>query len=145
MTMEHPALDTALQLARAQARVAKSLDFALGAHHGIGANDYALLAALAEAPQGRAKPADLARLLALTASGVTRALLPLEKIGIVARTKDERDARISYATLTEAGRRVADEARVTAEQTATGIFSRLSVGQLRQMQRLLEDVATTGR
>lgn len=143
--MEHPALDTALQLARTQARAAKALDLALGSHHGIGANDFALLAALAAAPQGRAKPADLAHLLAMTASGVTRALLPLEKIGIVARTKDERDARVSYASLTEAGRRIADEARVTAELTAAGIFSRLSVGQLRQLQRLLEDVATAGR
>ncbi len=139
--MDHPSLEATLQLARAHGRAAKALDFALGSHHGIGANDYALLTALAGAPQGRAKPADLARLLSLTPSGVTRALFPLEKIGIVVRLKDDRDARISYASLTEAGRRVVDEARKTAELTAAGLFSRLSVGQTRQLQRLLEDIA----
>jgi DNA-binding MarR family transcriptional regulator len=139
--MDHPQLNAALQLARAHGRASKALDSALGAHHGLGAGDYALLTALAAAPQERAKPVDLARLLSLTASGVTRALLPLEKIGIVERLKDDRDARVSYAALTEAGRRMVDEARVTAELTASGLFSRLSVGQTRQLQRLLEDIA----
>ncbi|HEY8322054.1 MAG TPA: MarR family transcriptional regulator [Candidatus Baltobacteraceae bacterium] len=139
--MDHPQLDAALQLARAHGRASKALDTALAAHHGIGASDFALLNALAEAPRERAKPVDLARLLSMTASGVTRALLPLEKIGIVERRKDERDARISYAALTEAGRRVIEQARVTAELTAAGLFSRLSVGQTRQLQRLLEDIA----
>ncbi len=139
--MEHPQLDVTLQLARAHGRVAKALDSGLGSHHGIGASDYALLTTLAAAPLGRSKPADLARRLALTPSGVTRALLPLEKIGIVERLPDERDARISYAALTSAGRRIVEEARVTAELTATALFSRLSVGQTRQLQRLLEEIA----
>jgi len=139
--MDHPQLDAALQLARAYGRASKALDAALGAHHGLGASDYALLTTLVAAPQERAKPVDLARLLSLTASGVTRALLPLEKIGVVERLKDERDARVSYAALTAAGRRMVAEARVTAELTAAGLFSRLSVGQTRQLQRLLEDIA----
>ena len=139
--MDHRQLDAALHLARAHGRASKALDAALGAHHGLGAGDYALLTVLAAAPQERAKPVDLARQLSLTASGVTRALVPLEKIGIVERLKDERDARVSYAVLTAAGRRVVEEARVTAELTAAGLFSRLSVGQTRQLQRLLEDIA----
>ncbi len=138
--MEHAQLATALQLARANARTVKALDVALGAIHGIGAGDFALMAELATAPQGRAKPVDLARLLGMTPSGVSRALLPLEKIGLIERRKDERDARISHAQLTDAGRRVVGEAQITAEEAATKAFARLSVGQTRQIQRLLEEI-----
>jgi len=49
-------------------------------------------------------------------------LLPLEKIGLVAREANERDARVSYATLTATGRYVFEEAMVTANALAKEII-----------------------
>lgn len=40
----------------------------------------------------------------------TRLLIPLEKIGLVARERDARDARVGYAVLTKAGERVLKDA-----------------------------------
>jgi DNA-binding MarR family transcriptional regulator len=66
---------------------------------------------------------DLGEALGLTASGVTRGLVPLERIGLVRRDADARDARVAYAALTETGRERLAEMRVTAEQVAEEIFA----------------------
>jgi len=46
---------------------------------------------------------DLAKRLCVSASTVTRATLLSEKIGLVGRKSDKRDARLSYVVLTAAG------------------------------------------
>jgi hypothetical protein len=72
-------LEFTLRLARAQATLVRRLDQVLGGYHGISFNDFMLLHYLNRAPGGRLRRVDLAERLALTASGVTRSLLPLEK------------------------------------------------------------------
>ena len=67
-------------------------DAELGAVHGLGLSDFAALHHLAETPGGRLRRVDLARRLALTPSGVTRLLGPLERRGIVTREEDGNDA-----------------------------------------------------
>ena len=71
--------------------------------HGLSFSDYQLLLNLQRAPGGRLRRVDLADKLGLTASGVTRSLLPLEKIGLVGRQSDPRDARVGYAIITPTG------------------------------------------
>ena len=69
---------------------------------------------------------DLAERLGLTASGVTRSLIPLEKLGLVARQPDPRDARVGYATVTAPGRELFGHALVSvrsAAQELTGLVS----------------------
>jgi DNA-binding MarR family transcriptional regulator len=63
--------------------------------------------------------ADLAQRLGVTPSGIARQVGPLERIGLVGRESNPRDARLALVTLTDAGKRVADEAAVTAEEAAT--------------------------
>ena len=99
-----PGTDLCLRLARAAAVLMRRLDNALGSHHGISFSDYQLLNHLARAPGARLRRIDLAERLGLSASGVTRSLLPLEKIGLVTRQPDPRDARVGYAAVTDTGR-----------------------------------------
>jgi DNA-binding MarR family transcriptional regulator len=77
---------------------------------GISLAEYRLLRALAEAPNAQASRVALAGMVGLTASGVTRALGPLEKIGYVTTVRDERDARKALASLTDAGTELVDDA-----------------------------------
>lgn len=70
---------------------------------------------LQAAPSGRLRRIDLAERLGVTASGVTRTLLPLEKTGWVARQSDAKDARVSYASLTEAGQQLLAYALASVE------------------------------
>ncbi|HEU4842673.1 MAG TPA: MarR family winged helix-turn-helix transcriptional regulator [Burkholderiaceae bacterium] len=95
--------DFCLRLARAYAVLVRRFDSALGNHHGISFSDFQLLNHIARAPGGKIRRVDLAERVSLTASGVTRTLLPLEKIGLVTRQSDPRDARVGFAVITEAG------------------------------------------
>ena len=86
--------------------------------HGIGFTDFMILHLLRHAPGEKLRRIDLAEKIGLTASGVTRLLLPMEKTGLVTREASERDARVSYAALTAAGRQVYEEASDTANAVA---------------------------
>lgn len=91
----------ALGVARIDAWLRKRVESRLP---GIGFTDFVILNELASVVGGRLRPVDLANRLQLTPSGVTRAVLPLEKIGLVERSSHERDARASYVSITQPGR-----------------------------------------
>ncbi|MER5382711.1 MarR family transcriptional regulator [Streptomyces sp. NPDC002688] len=116
-------LDAALRLVRAQATLVKRFDASLGGLHGVSLADFTMLLRLSQAPGDRMRRVDLAEALGLTASGVTRGLVPLERIGLVGRDADARDARVAYAALTETGRERLAEMLVTAEHVAEEIFA----------------------
>ncbi|HBF60765.1 MAG TPA: MarR family transcriptional regulator [Methyloceanibacter sp.] len=95
--------DAVLVLLDVAARIERRLDNALSMARGISFSEYRLLKAIAGAGERGVMRVDLAESVGLTASAVTRALRPLEKIGVVATEKHERDARCSLAKLTPAG------------------------------------------
>jgi hypothetical protein len=114
--MTTTSLDTILDLAHARARAVREVDATLGAFHGLGLNDLALLLELAAAPQRRLRRVELAERLAVTTSGVARQLAPLERIGLV----------------TDTGQRVVDEAVPTAEDAADRALGKLWSGDERE-------------
>lgn len=91
------------------------LDDALGTHHGLSWADFVLLTVL-DAAGGAVPATALARRLHMPASLLLLRLLPLEKIGLVARTTDGDGIR--RVTLRLPGRRLLREARDTAAQLA---------------------------
>jgi DNA-binding MarR family transcriptional regulator len=100
-------------------------DTSLGALHGLSLSDFAVLHQLAEAPGGKLRRVDLARQVALTPSGVTRLLAPLERRGIVAREEGGHDARATYAVLTRSGKSLVKDATATAQSVAESILGSL--------------------
>lgn len=111
------ALATALDLSLARTLVLRQIDASVG-HHGVSLSDLALLLELRAAPEEKLRRVDLATRIGITPSGVARQLAPLERIGLVGRESNPRDARLALVTLTETGRRVAGEAAATAEEAA---------------------------
>lgn len=95
--------DAVLVLLDVAARIERRLDNALSMARGISFSEYRLLKAIAGAGERGVMRVDIAGTVGLTPSAVTRALRPLEKIGVVATEKHERDARCSLAKLTPAG------------------------------------------
>lgn len=124
MTAMTSALQTALDLALTRTVVTREVDAALGAH-GIALSDLALLLELRDARDGKLRRVELANRLGVTPSGVARQLQPLERIGLVGREPHLRDARLALVTLTDAGRRVAEEAAPTAEEAAERALARI--------------------
>jgi DNA-binding MarR family transcriptional regulator len=122
-TPERTPLETVLDLALARTLVLRHVDTPLGHHHGVSLSDLALLLELRGEPGEKLRRVDLASRLGITPSGVARQLAPLERIGLVGRETNPRDARLALVTLTDSGRRVADEARATAEEAAEGALA----------------------
>jgi DNA-binding MarR family transcriptional regulator len=98
-----------VELLRTHAAVTRNLSGQLIREHGLTANDYEALLNLAHAENGRLKRIELAQRLLLTPSGVTRLLTGLERLGLVEKGTCDSDARVTYAVLTERGRRKIDE------------------------------------
>jgi DNA-binding MarR family transcriptional regulator len=108
--------------------------------HGISFSDFMILYILNQAAGNKMRRIDLAEKTGLTASGVTRMLVPLEKIGLVQREANERDARVSYASLTETGKQILLEAMVTANYKAKEILPQTTIKNEDVLIRLLEEM-----
>jgi DNA-binding MarR family transcriptional regulator len=134
-------LSFCLALARTYATLSRQFDGRLGGLHGLSFADFTLMLQLCRAPDGRLRRVDLAQSLGLTASAVTRALIPLEKIGLVSRQTDPHDARVGYATLTKTGRRVLEEAMDSAELISRETISRGAVTDVRSLGKALARLA----
>ena len=115
-------LEFCVRLSRAYATVSRRLDNVLSGLHGLSFADFMILYYLGRAPGSRLRRVDLAERLGLTASGVTRSLIPLEKLGLVSRESDPRDARVGYAVLTDPGREL-----LTHAMTAVRVVSLESI------------------
>jgi len=137
-----PEQSLALAFASAWSRLERRLDSSLGAIRGISLAEYRLLQALGNAPNAQASRVDLAHAVGLTPSGVTRALRPMEKLGIVSTVKSKRDARLAIAALTPAGRELLSDASAVVDDTMTAILTRSpkTVAQLDELIEVLEDI-----
>ncbi len=112
MNKTNPGVNFFINLAKTQAVASRRFDSHLG---GLGLSEFIILFYLDSSPEGKIRRVDLADKIGLTASGVTRLLLPMEKIGLVKREATSDDARVSYVLLTSAGKRKFSEGLERAE------------------------------
>ena len=104
-SQESRALEAWVRMLRGHAAARRSLNARLHAEHGLTVNAYEALLLISRAEEGRMRRVDLAEALQLTASGVTRLLDGLEEQGCVEKRSCSSDARVTYAALTETGRK----------------------------------------
>ncbi|MFT4631170.1 MAG: DNA-binding MarR family transcriptional regulator [Candidatus Pseudothioglobus sp.] len=116
---------TILQFLETAAGLERRLDRALSFTRGVSFSEYRLLLALSKSTNGLPR-IDLANAVGLTASAVTRALKPLEKIGLVTTQKSERDARQSFAVITAAGEELLSDAGGVLQD----VFRQLTINTL---------------
>jgi len=129
-------------LLTAHARLLTRLDAELQAACSMSVADYAVLVHLSEAEGGHLRMSELADVLNLSPSGLTRRLDGLVSGGFVERTKCPTDRRGAYATLTEAGRaRLEEVAPQHLEQVRRNFIDRLDRSQLRVLADALSVVA----
>jgi DNA-binding MarR family transcriptional regulator len=132
------ALDSWIRLIRGYASATRAMSAELEVEHGLTINDYEALLHLSRAEEGRMRRVDLAGLLLLTASGVTRLLDGLETAGLVERASCASDRRVTYAVLTETGRTRLHEASLSHMAGVRVFFeARYSGEELEQLAGLL--------
>ncbi|GAA2357671.1 MarR family winged helix-turn-helix transcriptional regulator [Nonomuraea africana] len=108
---------------RLHARVEHELAAALQ-RHGLGLSEYRALCHLSTAKDGELRMQELADLLGLNQSSVTRLVGRLEAAGLTRRDLCANDRRGVYTVITEAGRERKGGASDLYEQTLTAALDR---------------------
>ena len=93
-----------MRLRGADAAMTRAFNSSLMASHGLTVNDFEVLRRLSLEPEGRMRRVDLAHVVSLTPSGITRLLDGLEAAGLVCKDLCPEDARVVYARITDEGR-----------------------------------------
>ncbi len=115
-------------LANLQNKIHKRLGAALSAH-GISVTEYLVLLQLHRAANNRMRRIDLAENVGLSASGVTRLLNPMVKIGLVQKEENARDARVSLVALCDAGAQIFQDAEISFNHAAHAVLAPLDAEQ----------------
>lgn len=127
-----------LKMTDLQARISKRLDSGMGSIHGISFTEYMVMHRINEAPGKLMRRIDLAESIGLSASGITRMLRPMQKIGLVEKEENPRDARVSLVKLSKAGNKILSEASLSFEQSAESITQALSGKQIQELSKLID-------
>ncbi|KZY41553.1 MarR family transcriptional regulator, partial [Roseovarius sp. HI0049] len=90
--------------------------------HGISVNEFLMLLHLERSASNRLSRVELAKRMHVSASTITRMAAPMEKIGLVDRETDQRDARLVFVVATDAGREKLSEALATFSKRAGYLF-----------------------
>ncbi|HEY8761755.1 MAG TPA: MarR family transcriptional regulator [Candidatus Dormibacteraeota bacterium] len=121
-------------LLHAYASLVKQLDTELIAAHGLSLSAYEVLWRVAATDNGRLRMTDLAELVLLSPSGLSRLVDRLESDGMIERVACPTDGRAINATITELGRERLVEAQGThfegIRRRFLSNFSESEVGQL---------------
>ena len=124
---------------RSHARVVRLLEAELEAEQGLTLPAYEVLAHLSEAADRRLRMSDLAAMSVVTPSGLTRVVDRLVREGLVERQRCAADARVVYASLTDAGvERIRAAYPTHLRGVRRHLIDRLSPLQLRAIRDALE-------
>jgi len=130
-----------MNLLQAQAVVTEALEARLEAEVGLSLAEHEALSRVSFAPDGRLKMAELADLMLVSKSGITRLVDRVVRQGLVERTTCDTDRRITYASITAKGRRAVDRANPVLESGLAEVFSRpLGDADLRGLRRSLRKI-----
>ena len=145
---EHPgstALDAWARLLRGHATLRRSLSAALQDEHGLSVTEYEALLLLSRAEEESMRRVDLVEGLGLSPSGVTRLLDGLERAGLVEKRSCASDARVTYAVITEDGRRRLEESSRSHVASIEAVFSeRYADEELEALAELLARLPGAG-
>jgi len=108
-----------INLAKTQTILNQRFDRGLG---GLGFSEFLILFHLNEAEGQKMRRVDIADKIGITASGITRLLLPMEKIGLIKSGPNEQDARVRSVILAGAGKQKLTEALERIEFLASEII-----------------------
>lgn len=129
---------------RAYAHVTRCLEGELVAKQKLTLPAFDVLEALSEAPGKRMRMAELAGVVLLSRSGMTRLIERLERLGLVRRERDDSDGRGVQAVLTESGERRLNMAAATHRNGVARYFLSAAEGELDSLMRTCQRLAARG-
>ena len=116
--------------------ISKKLDNQLSVH-GINFSEFMILFHLDQALDKKMRRIDLAEKIGLSASGITRLVTPMEKIGLVHKEANKRDARVSLVKISTSGQRILQDASISMNATSDEILSKVKEASFTEMLKVL--------
>lgn len=105
-------------------------------------NEFIVLYHLHNAPEQTLRRIDLAKKVGLTASGITRLLLPMEKIGLVEKKVNPNDARVSLVRIASGGKKQLDDALIRMQEQLDDKITQKQTKELENTTQLLKEIGT---
>ena len=133
-----PQLELFVSLAKLHAKTTRIFDARLG---GIGMTEFIILHHLERAEGQRLRRIDLADKIGITASGITRMLAPMQKIGLVRTEEAKDDARVRYVAIAASGRRKLEEAMENALDVADSALLGQSQADTKHLLAIVSEIA----
>lgn len=105
-------------------------------------NEFIVLYHLHNAPEQTLRRIDLAEKVGITASGITRLLLPMEKIGLVEKKVNPNDARVSLVSIASGGKKQLDDALIRMQEQLDDKITQKQTKELENTTQLLKEIGT---
>ena len=126
-----------LAMSSLQSKILKRIDSQLSIH-GINFSEFMVMYHLSLAINHTMRRIELAESTGLSASGVTRLLAPMEKIGLVVKEANPRDARVSLVKLSDAGQQLLADSLVGFEHSCLTLTKSIEDKQVNQLLKIIE-------
>ncbi|MEW2505517.1 MarR family winged helix-turn-helix transcriptional regulator [Amycolatopsis sp. CA-161197] len=128
------------RLVEASSQLERRLGPAMQAETGLQHTWFEVLIRLARSEGGQLTMSALANEVALTTGGITRLIDRIEAAGYVERRPCPTDRRVAYAAITDAGRKVLDQAATVHARNLRTAFAAFSEADLDTLDGLLDRV-----
>ena len=137
MPTNNPLIKFFINLNKTQLLLNHRFDRGLG---GLGFNEFLILFYLNQAENQKMRRIDLAEKIGMTASGVTRLLLPMEKAHLIKSGLIEKDARVRFVILSPAGQEKLTEAMERLGFLAEEIIPTTKIKEIEALSNLLIEI-----
>lgn len=135
--MENVKVDFIINIAKFYTVISKTFDASLW---GLWFNDFIVLYYLDNTLDKKLRRIDLANKVGLTASWITRLLLPMEKVWLIKKEVNILDARVSLVFITPAWKTKLDEAMERFEMILNEKIDDSNIWDIKNFDKLIQDI-----
>lgn len=132
-------IELLLSLSSMHTNVFKNIDRHLSVH-GISFSEFLVIYKLSLVSNRTVRRIDLAESVGMSASGITRLLNPMEKLKLVEKEQNPRDARVSFVKLSNVGFELLNDALTSVQQSADGLFKSLDANDIELFINLINKI-----
>jgi len=122
-------IELLLSLTSMYTSVFKNIDRHLSVH-GISLSEFLVMYQLSLVSNHTVRRIDLAESVGMSASGITRLLNPMEKLKLVEKEQNPRDARVSFVKLSDVGFELLNDVIKSVQIASDSLFKSLDTNDI---------------
>ena len=132
-------LELLLNISLLNTTIIKKMDRSLSVH-GIAFSEFMVMYQISLTPHKTIRRIDLAQEVGMSASGITRLLNPMEKIKLIEKEVNPRDARVSFVKLSDAGIELLNNAMKSVAQSSDEMLKEFNTKDIDVLLRLAKNL-----